>query len=33
VQWLLDPDAVDMPRIVSRTLNEIVGRLRTGARH
>jgi hypothetical protein len=24
VQWLLDPEAVDMPRIVNRTLDEIV---------
>lgn len=32
VQWLLDPDAVDMPRIVSRTLDEIVGRLRSQAK-
>ena len=31
VQWLLDPDAVDMPRIVSRTLDEIVARLRSNA--
>ena len=28
VQWLLDPDAVDMPRIVRTTLDEIVDRLR-----
>ena len=32
VQWLLDPEAVDMPRIVSRTLDEIVGRLRAQAK-
>ncbi|WP_169513958.1 TetR/AcrR family transcriptional regulator [Agromyces subbeticus] len=31
VQWLLNPDAVDMPRIVSRTLDEIVARLRAQA--
>jgi AcrR family transcriptional regulator len=32
VQWLLDPEAVDMPRIVNRTLDEIVGRLRSQAK-
>jgi AcrR family transcriptional regulator len=31
MQWLLDPDAVDMPRIVKTTLDEIVDRLRNGA--
>lgn len=31
VQWLLDPQAVDMPRAVTRLMNEIVERLRTGA--
>ena len=30
VQWLLDPDAVDMPRIVEKVLDELVDRLRTG---
>lgn len=30
VQWLLDPDAVDMPRIVEKTIDELVDRLRTG---
>jgi AcrR family transcriptional regulator len=29
VQWLLDPDAVDMPRIVAKAMDEIVDRLRT----
>ncbi|MEL4319236.1 TetR/AcrR family transcriptional regulator [Leifsonia sp. YIM 134122] len=31
VQWLLDPDAVDMPRIVTKTLDELVDRLMSGA--
>ena len=30
VQWLLDPDAVDMPGIVEKVLDELVDRLRTG---
>ena len=29
VQWLLDPDAVDMPRIVEKVMDELVDRLRT----
>ena len=29
VQWLLDPDAVDMPRIVEKVMDELVERLRT----
>ncbi|MFH8249454.1 TetR/AcrR family transcriptional regulator [Microbacterium sp. B2969] len=29
VQWLLDPDAVDMPRIVEKVLDELVDRLST----
>jgi AcrR family transcriptional regulator len=29
VQWLLDPDAVDMPRIVERVMDEMVHRLAT----
>jgi AcrR family transcriptional regulator len=29
VQWLLDPDAVDMPRIVAKAMDELVDRLRT----
>lgn len=32
VQWLLDPSAVDMPRIVSMVLEELVGRLMAGRR-
>jgi AcrR family transcriptional regulator len=32
VQWLLDPAAVDMPRIVSMVLEELVGRLMAGRR-
>lgn len=28
VQWLLEPDAIDMPRILSRTMDELVDRLR-----
>lgn len=31
VQWLLDPDAVDMPRIVEKVMDELVDRLSTGA--
>ncbi|MFF2372201.1 TetR/AcrR family transcriptional regulator [Agromyces sp. NPDC058110] len=31
VQWLLDPDAIDMPRVVGRTVDEIVERLRAEA--
>jgi hypothetical protein len=27
VQWLLDPGAVDMPRIVENVMNELVDRL------
>lgn len=30
VQWLLDPDAVDMPRIVEKVMDELVDRLSTG---
>ncbi|QIG41245.1 TetR/AcrR family transcriptional regulator [Microbacterium sp. 4R-513] len=30
VQWLLDPGAVDMPRIVEKVMDELVDRLRTG---
>jgi AcrR family transcriptional regulator len=30
VQWLLDPDAVDMPRIVEKVMDELVDRLTTG---
>jgi AcrR family transcriptional regulator len=30
VQWLLDPDAIDMPATVARLMNEVVERLRTG---
>ncbi|MET0725593.1 MAG: TetR/AcrR family transcriptional regulator [Leifsonia sp.] len=30
VQWLLDPDAVDMPRVVTKTLDELVDRLMSG---
>jgi len=30
VQWLLDPEAVDMPRVVSMLMDELVDRLRTG---
>lgn len=30
VQWLLDPDAVDMPRVVTKTLDELVDRLISG---
>ncbi|WP_208109501.1 TetR/AcrR family transcriptional regulator [Microbacterium sp. BK668] len=30
VQWLLDPSAVDMPRVVEKMLDELVDRLRTG---
>jgi len=29
VQWLLDPDAVDMPRIVEKVMDELVDRLST----
>ena len=29
VQWLLDPDAVDMPRIVQKVMDELVDRLST----
>ena len=29
VQWLLDPDAVDMPRIVEKVMDELVDRLTT----
>ncbi len=29
VQWLLDPDAVDMPRIVAKVMDELVDELRT----
>ena len=31
VQWLLEPDAVDMPSMVGRTLDELVARLRASA--
>lgn len=31
VQWLLEPEAVDMPSIVGRTLDELVARLRASA--
>ena len=31
VQWLLDPDAVDMPRIVEKVMDELVDRLTTRA--
>jgi AcrR family transcriptional regulator len=31
VQWLLEPDAIDMPRILSRTIDELVDRLRPSA--
>ncbi len=30
VQWLLDPTAVDMPRIVAKVMDELVDRLTTG---
>ena len=30
VQWLLDPSAVDMPRIVEKVMDELVDRLTTG---
>ncbi len=30
VQWLLDPNAVDMPRIVEKVMDELVDRLTTG---
>jgi AcrR family transcriptional regulator len=30
VQWLLDPGAIDMPTTVTRLMNELVERLRTG---
>ncbi|GAB2507435.1 TetR/AcrR family transcriptional regulator [Paramicrobacterium agarici] len=30
VQWLLDPDAVDMPRTVAMILDELIDRLSTG---
>ena len=30
VQWLLDPGAVDMPRIVEKVMDELIDRLRTG---
>jgi len=30
VQWLLDPDAVDMPRIVEKVMDELIDRLTTG---
>jgi AcrR family transcriptional regulator len=29
VQWLLDPDAVDMPRVVEKVMDELVDRLTT----
>lgn len=32
VQWLLDPDSVDMPRVVSLVLDELLGRLIAGKR-
>ncbi len=32
VQWLLDPDAVDMPHTVELVLEELVGRLMAGKR-
>lgn len=31
VQWLLDPDAVDMARVVEKVMDELVDRLTTGA--
>ena len=30
VQWLLDPESVDMPRIVEKVMDELVDRLTTG---
>ncbi|MGW4929276.1 TetR/AcrR family transcriptional regulator [Agromyces sp. NPDC004153] len=30
VQWLLEPEAIDMPRILSRTIDELVDRLERG---
>ena len=30
VQWLLDPEGVDMPRIVEKVMDELVDRLTTG---
>jgi len=30
VQWLLEPEAIDMPRILSRTIDELVDRLKHG---
>jgi AcrR family transcriptional regulator len=32
VQWLLDPDAVDMPRTVSLVLDQLIDRLASGVR-
>ncbi|MCU1508371.1 MAG: hypothetical protein JWQ12_636 [Glaciihabitans sp.] len=32
VQWLLDPDSVDMPRVVEMVLEELIGRLMAGRR-
>ena len=32
VQWLLEPDAIDMPRILARTIDELVARLRAAPR-
>ncbi len=32
VQWLLDPDAVDMPRTVAMVLDELIDRLASGER-
>ncbi len=31
VQWLLDPDAIDMPRILSKTIDELIDRLKAHA--